>query len=240
MACWKITSHSGGHNAHLPQLETDLQPLLRDDRCHNQELTSLPDTLGPVPLVLRNLATKIRGGRLAGASGPYFLLARIADRERTCGSFRLVAPADVIRAARVSSVTIHGFTPSARSVDNPPELNLDRHSAIRVTTGLEAGILAPNLDAEGALVLVLDGNRVVHVEFTLRLDQARQEVSTRRLSLAALGLLKRKNWLALVELKTPMKGGLYQKPDNSKPVLCRRTHLQILAPYGCILSLLKN
>ena len=183
-----ITIHSAGYNAHLPQLETDLQLLLRDDRGHNQELASLPVTFGPGPLVLRNLAIKVRGGRLAGAPGWYCLLARIADRELTCGSFRLVAPADVIQAIRVSSVTIHVFTPSARSVENPPELNLDRHSAIRVTTGLEAGILAPNLDVEGALVLELNGNRVGHVEFTLRLDQARQEISTRRLNLAAFGL----------------------------------------------------
>lgn len=73
-------------------------------------------------------------------------------------------------------------------MENPPELLLDRHSAIRVTTGLEAGILAPNLDVGGALVLELDGNRVGHVEFTVRLDQARQEISTKHLNLAALGL----------------------------------------------------
>ena len=53
---------------------------------------------------------------------------------------------------------------------------------------IDAGILAPNLSVEAALVLKLGNKQIGHVEFGVRLDQARQTVRTKCLNLTALGL----------------------------------------------------
>ena len=182
----EFTIHSAGYNAFLPHLQTRLRLFLFRGAEERTELAALPVTLSAEPLVVRNLAVKVRDGSLGATSDACCLVLMIADRRLASLAFQIVSCEEVLERVTVVAITLEATSKSGILVRNPALLRTGEHEAFGVVVEIEVGLLAPNMAVECALVLKFSDDVVGHANAELQLHRPQQTIRGAKVPLASI------------------------------------------------------
>ena len=182
----ELTIHSAGFNSHVSQMQTDLHVFVAQSRGRRTEVACLPVNLTPRPLLLQNLAIRVRDTRLASVTGPCQLIFTIGDKELLALPFEMVSEDKVVAQIKVATIKIEAQTKAGKRILNPNPLQLSEHEAISVSADIEIGIPAPNATVACSVVLKLDEIVIGHAESELQLNRARLAVKGGKIKLKSL------------------------------------------------------
>ena len=182
----ELTIRTAGYNSFLAQLQTPLQLLLVRGGGQRTPLAAWPVALSAAPLVLRNLAVKVRGGSWGVTPGACRLVLTLADRELASLPFQIVSREEVLQRVKASVVTLEAIGRSGRQELNPAALRFGEHEAFGVAVEIEVGILAPNVSVECGFLLKRDHVVVGRAHSELQLDRPRQQLRGAKVRLAAV------------------------------------------------------
>jgi hypothetical protein len=182
----EFTIRSAGYNTHLPSLQARLQWFLGRADGSRDELASWLVCLSATPLRVRNLGLRVREGRIGSGTGPCQLIVVIGGKERATLPFVVVSEQDVLAGIQVGTIALEATSKSGRQIRNPPSLQLNEHAFLSVSVEIETSILAPNVLAEGLLLLRVADTALAHADFAVQLDRGHLTIGSGRMTLSTL------------------------------------------------------
>ena len=193
-----LTLRTTGFNSHLPQVKTRLEIYLARPKYQRTRLAELHIDLRREPVILSNIAIKVRGTNWATKPGKFKLIFSAAGREITSFTVILVSQKELLGSVKVADVSVNAETKTGRTIEKPTTVTLTEHCAITPSVEINVGIIAPNV-VFACSVLLMENTRVLmQADFDLRLNETRKQIHCGRIHLDRLRGSGKKNERQLV------------------------------------------